>query len=405
MKIFWSWQSDTPGRVGRHFVRAALKEAIERLKEAPDVQEPTSAEAREDVHLDHDREGVTGSPDLARIIFEKIERSRVFVADVTLVGKSDFSPKKLINSNVGIEYGHAHKALGDQSILMVQNTYFGSRDDLPFDLKHKAGPIQYTLHPEATKPEIESELKKLTDQFVIALRPFLEKEAKQVVSPFTETPKENSAALFFKPSEILGRIGHDTVDEIQFTFDEKRTFYLRVVPTVSQQLLKHAELMDIASHNRPDILSSIKFGGILDRNRFGVIALEPSGTSTTPRSFTQLFLNREAWGVSTHCFTEFSGRTVIPVTALENTFRRVLENFCTLLTSGMGATPPFTVVFGATGLENTYLGFNVSSVEGPIFQDSFELRRTLNATDEGAREIALKDFLHELFDLAGVSLA
>lgn len=56
MKIFWSWQSDTPGKVGRHFVRDALRLAIEALKQAPDVEEPTAAETRESIHLDHDRQ-------------------------------------------------------------------------------------------------------------------------------------------------------------------------------------------------------------------------------------------------------------------------------------------------------------------------------------------------------------
>jgi hypothetical protein len=32
MKIFWSWQSDTSGKTGRHFVREALMDAIKQLK-------------------------------------------------------------------------------------------------------------------------------------------------------------------------------------------------------------------------------------------------------------------------------------------------------------------------------------------------------------------------------------
>lgn len=148
MKIFWSWQSDTPGRIGRHFVRDAVRLAIEQLKRAPDVEEPTAAETREGIHLDHDREGVTGSPDLARTIFDKIDRAAVFIADVTAVGASDDGSKRLINSNVAIEYGHAHHSLGDEAILMVQNTHYGDRETLPFDLKHKARPIQFCLAPD-----------------------------------------------------------------------------------------------------------------------------------------------------------------------------------------------------------------------------------------------------------------
>ena len=44
--------------------------------------------------------------------------------------------------------------LGDELILLVQNTYYGTRDNLPFDLKHKAGSIQYRLAPDAANPEI-----------------------------------------------------------------------------------------------------------------------------------------------------------------------------------------------------------------------------------------------------------
>lgn len=60
MKVFWSWQSETPGKIGRHFVRDALLLAIEALKQAPDVEEPTAAATREGLHLDHDRQGVSG---------------------------------------------------------------------------------------------------------------------------------------------------------------------------------------------------------------------------------------------------------------------------------------------------------------------------------------------------------
>ncbi|MBR0755662.1 hypothetical protein JQ604_26100 [Bradyrhizobium jicamae] len=186
MKVFWSWQSDTPGKTGRHFVRAALSLAIDALKQAPDVEEPTAAETREGLHLDQDRQGVPGSPDLAPTIFEKIERSVVFVADVTLVGASDDGSKRLMNSNVAIEYGHAHHALGSKAILMVQNTHYGNRDALPFDLRHKAGPVQFNLAPGAKKAEIEAEQKKLVSQLVVALRPYLERATAQTAAPFQE---------------------------------------------------------------------------------------------------------------------------------------------------------------------------------------------------------------------------
>ncbi len=132
MKIFWSWQSDTPGKVCRHFVRDTLRLAIEALKQAPDVEEPTAAETRESIHLDQDRQGVTGSPDLARTIFEKIDRAAVFVADVTAVGTSDDGSKRLTSTYVEcIDLVSGITESNDQRIL--RGVLFHSKKSINFD--------------------------------------------------------------------------------------------------------------------------------------------------------------------------------------------------------------------------------------------------------------------------------
>lgn len=404
MKIFWSWQSDTPGKIGRHFVRDALKLAVEQLKQAPDVEEPTSAATRESLHVDQDRQGVTGSPDLARTIFEKIDRSAVFVADVTAVGTAIDGKKKLINSNVAIEYGHAHHSLGDEAILMVQNMHYGDRDALPFDLKHKAGPIQYTLAPDAKKAEIEAEKKKLVAQLVTALRPFLARATAQAAAPFVETAPVGVPATFLEPGEVLGRIGIAGIDEIEYRFSEPRAFYLRVMPTTAHPVLKHTKLMDLTSQHRPDLLSQTRFSGHLERNRFGVIAFEPSGTATHTRTLTQLFMTGEIWGVAGQFFRDYQGQPTIPLDSLENIFFRVLSNYCTVLENGMGIAPPYTVVLGAVGLKDTHVGHN-NSVEGPIYQDRFEKRLLLNDVSDAARAALVREFFDGILDLAGVKRA
>jgi hypothetical protein len=120
MKLFWSWQSDTPGRTGRFFIRDAITAAIKHLKEADDIVEPTERDAVGDLHLDQDRQGLPGSPDLARAILDKIDKAAVFIADVTIVAKAkgQTTPagkrtkgRRFINPNVGIELGYALKSL------------------------------------------------------------------------------------------------------------------------------------------------------------------------------------------------------------------------------------------------------------------------------------------------------
>jgi hypothetical protein len=133
-----------------------LSAAIDRLKQTPEIEEPTAREASSAMHLDQDRKGIPGSPDLAWVILEKIEQSAVFVADVTSVAITttqtvEAQRKKIINPNVAIELGYALHSLGDRALLMVMNEHYGSRADLPFDVQSKAGPIIFRLSPGADK--------------------------------------------------------------------------------------------------------------------------------------------------------------------------------------------------------------------------------------------------------------
>ncbi len=190
MKIFWAWQSDLPGKVCRFFVRDALLAAIEKIKEVPDIEEPSEEARRHDIHLDSDRHGLSGSPDLARAILQKIDATSVFVGDVTPVGegrpiKADDGTsraKPLTNPNVAIELGYALARHGDARILMVLNTAYGSRDGLPFDIKHKAGPIMYRLAESASNKDIAEEKARLVPKLVEALRAFKPIEASTVLS-------------------------------------------------------------------------------------------------------------------------------------------------------------------------------------------------------------------------------
>ena len=208
MKIFWSWQSDTPGKIGRFLIRDALRDAVDQLKQSPEIQEPRRAA----LHLDHDIQGVPGTPDLANTIFEKIGNSEVVLADATVVGKvfpsaeteGETSSKKLINSNVAIELGYALSALTDRKVLLVFNEHYGKHEDLPFDLRHKGGSIVFNLAPTASAQEIQEQKKKLKERFILALKPYLQKTTAAAPShPFLETPSTFTKAAYFQKGEVL----------------------------------------------------------------------------------------------------------------------------------------------------------------------------------------------------------
>src|ERR1700730_1854866 len=123
--VFYSWQSDLPNACNRGFIQDALEGAAAAIKADETVEvEPV---------VDRDTQGVPGAPDIASTIFSKIVAADVFVADVSIVCRTDtrVSP----NPNVLIELGYALKALGCEKVVLVFNRAFGKIEELPFDLR------------------------------------------------------------------------------------------------------------------------------------------------------------------------------------------------------------------------------------------------------------------------------
>jgi hypothetical protein len=429
MKVFWSCQFDTPGNTGRHFVRNVLADAIAALNEPGDVEEPSEREAREAPHLDHDLKGIEGSNDLAPAIFKKIDQAAVFVADVTLVGERPMSanfptgarPKKLINSNVAIEYGFALRALTDARILMIQNVHYGDRDELPFDLEHGSGPIQFRLAPDATEAIIDAEHVRLRAVLTDALRPYIgtESSSAAAVPKFEEFPSTTNIAFYWNPAEALashesgvlralGRQGE--VDAIEYRFDETPAFYLRLIPTVPlPEPLQLTTLQDIVGRRRADVLTRTAFGSVPAHNRFGSIAYEPYGNSTTPTAFTQLFRNGEIWGVTRELVGRFHNEPSVPMENVENIYGRVLKSFISVAEEEMGVAPPFHIEMGAVGLKGLRVSLPQShrrlfhGLSEPIFEDQVQFRKVLNDTSVPARETLVRDFMRRLYDLANIT--
>ncbi len=235
MKVFWSWQSDTPGKIGRHFVRDALGAAIERLKETPEIEEPTAREARSAMHLDHDRKGIPGSPDLARVILAK-DRA-IARSSWPMLPPSRSPPprqeegqrKKIINPNVAIELGYALHALGDRALLMVMNEHYGGRADLPFDLQSKAGPIMFNLAPDADRKTITAVSRQLTSQPAEALELCIAQYVESVrrARPFPQAELKDGPARFRSPGEALG---HSTPARNQHLPAPGPAMWLRLMP-------------------------------------------------------------------------------------------------------------------------------------------------------------------------------
>lgn len=126
--IFYSWQSDLPNKDNRSFIEGCIKKAMRM----------NSGDINVGAIFDYDRDtkGSSGSPDIADIIFNKIEKSDIFICDISIIN-SDHDGRKMPNPNVLVELGYAAKIIGWEKIICFFNIKYGCLDEIPFDLKHR----------------------------------------------------------------------------------------------------------------------------------------------------------------------------------------------------------------------------------------------------------------------------
>lgn len=190
--VFYAWQSDLPNSTNRGFIQKALEDA------ARDITVDDSVEI--EPVIDRDTQGVPGSPDIARTIFEKIAAADVVVADVSIINGQQ-ADRPTPNPNVIIELGYAFHALGQERVIMVFNDAYGNLEQLPFDLKMRRA-TRYTM-PE-TKTDRSVERKALQSKLEGALKASL--ASSDSVSVPTVAHSE-SLPLLQKPKPSIEMIG------------------------------------------------------------------------------------------------------------------------------------------------------------------------------------------------------
>lgn len=137
--VFYSWQSDV--KQNRSFIQDALEKAAKQIKASSVGIEPV---------IDRDTKGVAGSPDIKKVIYDKIEKDQAFVGDLTLINpRAGKKRRPTPNPNVLVELGYALKHHGDSRIIQVVNTAYGKPENLPFDLRGNST-VPFSLPEKAT---------------------------------------------------------------------------------------------------------------------------------------------------------------------------------------------------------------------------------------------------------------
>jgi len=347
--VFWSWQSDLDGRVTRELVRSALDQAIGMISADLDEAERPS--------LTSDTQGVAGTPDIVATILRKIDEAAVFIGDLTPIAISA-DGKACANSNVLIELGYAHRALGENRVLQIWNTAFDGAtvDKLRFDMRGRRGPISFHLPPGADREE----LRRVRTELAKRLADFLKLALDQLPSPPPEAvhwqPHSPGEPDLWFDSAVPQTVTHPMHGSSQVRWKPHGAGYARLIPSKwSAKPDAKRSLADSAGH--PALLAkanSLGFGVC----RGGAMVYWPGtaeeGVYPTV-ALTQWFEKTgEFWGVGGgFLFTPKSGRLTLATGYFYQRCLHFLERNCALALAHGGALP-IHVRLGVNGLAGSW---------------------------------------------------
>ncbi len=397
MKVFWSWQSDTPGNIGRHFVRETLEIVLKEMNEELTIEES------ERLELEHDRKGVPGSPDLVSTILKKIEESEVFIADVTPVGKG-VNERTLLNPNVAIELGYALAKVGDEGLLMVLNSSFGDRESLPFDLRHKAGPIMFNLGTKANKEERKRVQLELTQTLKTALRDCLRQAENRPSVTHEEIPFRSNVAQYFEDGEVLDeREGQSR--GFQLVYQSGPLLYLRIIPTRVMPQLRGTDITDIVyGINLKPLAQHVGDGACWGRNRYGGITYSFTHVADAGHILTssQIFHNREIWGIDATFI--YASKRCFSSVAFEQKLDTGLRHYLHVARERLNLGSPLVVEAGAVGVEGFRMVMpsdNLPSLWGPVYAPEVKSRQILRSFEDSEINRVLLKIFEDFFDAVG----
>ncbi|MBL8805550.1 MAG: hypothetical protein JNN22_01790 [Rhodospirillales bacterium] len=399
MKMFWSWQLDTPAVIGKRFIRDALDSAIKDLRNELTVEE---CERPDELHVDQDKQGIPGSPDIFPTILAKIEVSTIVIADVTSVGKS-IREKKQINPNVAIELGYALKCLSDRKLIMIFNRHYGNFEDLPFDLRHKGGGVSFNLSPDASKEEIKTEAGQLKGALKVAIRDIIKEESalkkvttSNVASEFARLPAEFGISLpFGRATDFCQDI--DTNKPVRPATGS--VTFVRIAPLRPQTKQSHVETLYAVRNNGLHPVGHHNFSnGSFGRSAIGAFSY---WFNTDDRRDAQCFLlltpDGEIWSARLGIENRISDFPVsIPGEAIQNFLPESLNQYASYLFKRIPDSSGFWVQAGFDGIKGVQLAYGSQGL--PVLSSpSIQSQIDIDGIYTGRSTKDAYDFLEPLF--------
>lgn len=289
-----------------------------------------------------------------------------------------------MNPNVLIEYGWGLNSPSRERYIAVMNTAFGdsSGENLPFDMRYLRRPLQYHLSENADADVKRKEMDKLVEKFVSAI--------KLIIKLVNETPSNTIEEKSFveiqptsNPSTFLssGETLYNDFGEI-FILPSGQRMFLRLIPETS---IEHIKSNTSACKLINDTLSKTPLpppGCLVTRNKHGacVYSYENIGGMKEIYIITQLFLNKELWGIDAGMINRSRQKEIkpdwdfgwIPSAAFEIFFSNGLKNFIAFAKNVLNLPTPLKIIAGATSIQGykMIVRNDFNPIQGHIHQDN-----------------------------------
>lgn len=374
MKIFYSWQSDRPLAVCKHFIRDAVSEALAQLHQTLGLEDAERPE------LDHDVKNTAGWAEITNTILQKIAACAVFIADVTAIAKTADHGKEVPNPNVALELGYALRAVGGGRIVPVVNTAYGgtSPEKLPFNMRHRSKPVSYKLKKDASEAEQQEAKTDLVAQLVDWIGGCL-KEAMED-RPAPEIPwraeQPGDPGIWFDKAIGLKHQGHFGRGMTTVTLEDGPRDYVRMLPSGWTTNPPSRDQVHAAGNNLAIYALGRWQNGDGGLTSEGVLAYSVIDNQASPRpttTLTQYFKDTgEIWGVDAYAIVPHNGQRWLTTTSALHQWA-VFVGRRLALYHHFGAKAPIHIRIGITDLE----GSIISSFNQPAIDASFEYRDML----------------------------
>jgi len=403
---FYAWQSDTPAKINKDFIRRALDSATERIN--------ADRSLGVEIKIDSDTQGVPGTPPVTATILDKIAHCDLFIPDVTFVARTE-GGKLVPNPSVMIEYGYAIRAKTDRAMMPIMNTAFGPPDELPFDMGHLRYPIQYRVETGMSDGQRRADRDALSHKIETHLREQI--AATQPPSPtpaeFPKAEAKSGQARFRSRAEALGKEWSSTpfprTPDRYISLSKGPAVWLRLFPTSdSGKRWASSELKTAVMPLGGGPLNLAPFSD--DNHPFFIRAADGIGmcsyvapAQTITNSVAFAFETGEVWSVDTALMTYF--RPGILYGEIEKLYVDRLPKYGRYIAS-LGLAPPFHWIAGISGTKGRTLripvpGFSPGIKTGPECMAE-DIVKEGDYDGQQSAAAALAPFFNEIYHACGL---